>query len=159
MENLSQDLVQGSLNDLHAQHDGFKTRLQEQLTYRPLPCASTDSSPVSTQRVNNIKRKKKARRAYPPADETAADIAETDFREPLQLPQTILTDKNTVETFFKLFDKSQSRGPVDWDDFESSMKWLNFSMLPRKGSVFAFYPPDSMIQVPLTKRPPSSIPD
>lgn len=61
-----------------------------------------------------------------------------------------MTSKDTVEMFSKLFNKTISRSPVDWVDFEAGLARLGFMLLPRTGSVYTFYPPGMMdIQTPL----------
>lgn len=50
----------------------------------------------------------------------------------------------TAAVFSTLFTKSQSRGSVSWAAFEAAMAALGFSVLPRFGSVYTFFPPDSM---------------
>jgi len=51
---------------------------------------------------------------------------------------------STAEVFSTLFDKKQSRGSVNWVNFEAAMADLGFSFMPKFGSVYTFLPPKSM---------------
>lgn len=71
-------------------------------------------------------------------------------------PVTVLRAKrDTVSLFSTLFSRSEARGSVKWAAFTAAMTNLNFSVLPRFGSVFTFYPPAEMsVQQPITLHRP-----
>lgn len=74
----------------------------------------------------------------------------TDLLEVVELYQIIMTDKYTVEMLSKMVHKTISRSPMDWVDFEAGLAKLEFMVLPRIGSIYTFYPPNTMdIQTPL----------
>lgn len=55
----------------------------------------------------------------------------------------------------RLFAKAQARGSVSWELFGSAMAKLGFSVLPKYGSVYTFYPPDGMaVKKPFTIHQP-----
>jgi hypothetical protein len=61
----------------------------------------------------------------------------------------------TFKVFSALFARSQSRGSISWTAFEAAMADLDFSITPKWGSVFTFYPPqDFSVQQSLTLHRP-----
>ncbi|KAI0203362.1 hypothetical protein F4808DRAFT_467419 [Astrocystis sublimbata] len=50
----------------------------------------------------------------------------------------------TAEVFWTLFGKAEARGSIPWANFEAAMAELKFSVIPKFGSVYTFYPTESM---------------
>ncbi|KAJ2978078.1 hypothetical protein NUW58_g7610 [Xylaria curta] len=70
-------------------------------------------------------------------------------------PKPIRVKPATAEVFSTLFDKAEARGSVPWVNFEAALAELGFSVIPKFGSVFTFFPPDDMsIQKPITLHRP-----
>lgn len=58
--------------------------------------------------------------------------------------QTFKVSAATADVFSKLFDKSKARVSVPWTSFEAALAELHFSVVPKFGSVYTFFPPESM---------------
>lgn len=57
-------------------------------------------------------------------------------------PIIFVVRPNTYEVFSTLFSKSKRQGSITWLAFGAAMTELEFSIVPRLGSVFTFSPPD-----------------
>lgn len=51
---------------------------------------------------------------------------------------------STAEMFATLFDRTRTRGSVNWTAFEAGMAEVGFSITPKTGSIYNFVPPESM---------------
>lgn len=125
------------------------------------PKAKTELSPppfneTLSQEVRVQQRRQKAKTrpahssifdATPTTSPTQPEIGET---------QPIFRVKQaTAEVFSTLFSRSESRGSISWAAFEAAMANLKFSVVPKFGSVFTFFPPEDMgVQKSLTVHRP-----
>jgi hypothetical protein len=105
------------------------------------------------KRVEQRRVKEKTRSASQPEAEVNPHIPENE--NTTKEPQPIKVDRHTFEVFTTLFSKSDARGSVNWAAFESAMSKLEFSVVPKYGSVYTFFPPDGMVpSTPLTVHRP-----
>ncbi|KAK4213483.1 ipa protein [Rhypophila decipiens] len=108
-----------------------------------IPFPETDDRPEV--RVQQRRQKEKTR----PTQASFFEIAPTktklvtDELAALSL-QTFKVSAATAGVFSTLFDKSQARGSVPWTSFESALAELKFSVIPKFGSVYTFYPPETL---------------
>ncbi|PLB45801.1 hypothetical protein P170DRAFT_512426 [Aspergillus steynii IBT 23096] len=139
---LYQDLIEDCLSDLAEQYEKIKTKSEQELkAEKPTPSAETSQS--AEDRVQQRRQKEKTR----PPHSSIYDIAtpaETSGTEEQAPPQNFKVDPSTAEIFLRLFNRSQIRSPVSWAAFEAAMGKLGFSVFPKYGSVYTFYPPSSM---------------
>lgn len=139
---LYQDMVTDCLSRIQDQCNEVKAKLAQGLK------AEWSSTPVKTPeptvvRVEQRRQKEKTR----PSHSSIYDIVTPELpspQEPVSLPRTFKIDESTADIFARLFSKSESRGPVAWAAFAEAMAKLGFSISPKYGSVYTFYPPDSM---------------
>ncbi|KAI1738243.1 hypothetical protein F4680DRAFT_426560 [Xylaria scruposa] len=153
--------------------DDCITKLQEQLSaqtqqeaankaakesksgYIPFPL---EAPKAPEARVRERRQKEKTR----PAHSSVYEISSTDLEAvaaapapPPPPPEPFKVKSSTAEVFSTLFSKAESRGSVPWTNFEAALAELKFSVIPKFGSVYTFYPPESMaIQKPLTLHRP-----
>ncbi|KAF2969081.1 hypothetical protein GQX73_g4460 [Xylaria multiplex] len=122
--------------------------------YIPFPPEPPKASEV---RVQERRQKEKTRPTHSSVYEiSSADLEAVATSEaPPPPPEPIKVKSGTAEVFSTLFSKAESRGSVPWANFEAALADLGFSVIPKFGSVFTFFPPDSMVtQKPLTLHRP-----
>ncbi|KAI0097179.1 hypothetical protein GGR51DRAFT_541676 [Nemania sp. FL0031] len=153
------DLIDDCITKLHehlemqAQREAAK-ETDKQAEYIPFP---PEPSKEPSARVQERRQKEKTR----PAHSSVYEITSTDLEAvaAVQAPPSPLeplkVKSATAEVFSTLFGKAESRGSVPWVNFESALAELGFSVIPKFGSVFTFFPPESMaIQKPITLHRP-----
>ncbi|RFU75578.1 ipa protein [Trichoderma arundinaceum] len=136
---LYQDLMEECLADLRTQYQTTKAKL-DKTEYIPLPT----TTPQSVEDIVEQRRHKEKTR---PSHSTIFEIIPTfkALKEEPSQPQQVLKVSATVgEVFYTLFEKSETRGSINWSAFEGAMAELGFSVMPKYGSVYTFLPPDSM---------------
>jgi hypothetical protein len=148
---LYEDLVQDCLALLKSQYEQAKARVEQakakeeqenRMDWIPIPVPPPQPR---EKRVEERRQKEKTR----PAHSSVYDITPA-AAEPAAEPEeaapshTLKVRPSTAEVFSTLFDKKQSRGSVNWVDFEAAMADLGFSFMPKFGSVYTFLPPKSM---------------
>jgi hypothetical protein len=138
---LYQDLIEDSvldIQDYYQQQKNAKTELP------PPPMATIIEITSAKVRVQQRRQKDKTR----PAHSSIYDITPTTTLpaqlETVEMPQIFKVKQATVEVFSTLFSKSKARGSINWTAFESAMADLKFSVLPKSGSIFTFFPPQDM---------------
>ncbi|GAP91817.1 putative ipa protein [Rosellinia necatrix] len=161
LESLYYDLIEDCITKLHeqlaarAERDAkHKARTQTKSEYIPFP-PEPPKSPEA--RVQERRQKEKTRPAQPSAYGITSTNSEPagDAQALLPPPEPIKVKPATAQVFLMLFDRTESRGSVPWIDFEGALAELGFSVIPKFGSVFTFYPPEGMaIQKPLTLHRP-----
>ncbi|KAF6820633.1 hypothetical protein CPLU01_12722 [Colletotrichum plurivorum] len=150
---LYEDLIEDCVSDLDAQYDQVKAKMQKGEDWTPLPIPT--SEPME-RLVEQRKAKEKTRPSHSSAYEIAPAVAATiPATEPATPAQTFKVSASTAAVFQALFNKLESRRPVSWAAFEGAMADLGFSVLPKYGSFYTVFPPDSMtIKKPLTMHRP-----
>ncbi|KAI3320888.1 hypothetical protein HD806DRAFT_524545 [Xylariaceae sp. AK1471] len=89
----------------------------------------------------------------PPKAPEARAVAAT--QPPPPPPEPFKVKSATAEVFSTLFGRSESRGSVPWVSLEAALAELGFTVMPKFGSVFTFFPPQGLaIQKPLTLHRP-----
>ncbi|KAH9888737.1 hypothetical protein F4778DRAFT_773521 [Xylariomycetidae sp. FL2044] len=146
---LYQDLVKECMAQL-------KTQLEQkpaEAEFIPLPAGVPEPPEVIVQQR---RQKEKTRPAGSSTYEILPSAHITASEDPItETPPPFKVKMSTYETFSTLFSKSKARGSVSWTGFESAMGELGFSVLPKFGSVYTFYPPESLgIQRPITLHRP-----
>ncbi|KAK5048624.1 hypothetical protein LTR84_005715 [Exophiala bonariae] len=93
--------------------------------------------------VAERKQKEKTRPSHSSIFEIVAPAEEgLPFEE--ERPAVIKVRASTAGVFSALFAKAEARGSVSWTAFLSAMTDMGFSVRPRTGSVYTFFPPESM---------------
>ncbi|GAW19630.1 hypothetical protein ANO14919_091180 [Xylariales sp. No.14919] len=155
------DLIDHCIARLHEQLTALtqaeavkKTGKEVKSEYIPFPPEPPKAPDV---RVQERRQKEKTR----PAHSSAYEISTIDLeavaatQAPPPPPKPFKVKPGTAEVFSTLFSKAKSRGSVPWANFEAALAELGFSVVPKFGSVFTFYPPDTMAtQKPLTLHRP-----
>lgn len=143
---LYQDLVEDCLVDLQTQYEQAQVRLKEgaKIQVDSLPPPPVTSQPEQ-KRVEQRKQKEKTRPAHSSVyGFTQMDVGLHIEELTLSPPQTFKVSSSAAEVFTTLFTKSLSRGAINWTAFEAAMAELGFSIQPKLGSIYTFYPPDTM---------------
>lgn len=140
---LYQDLVEECFADLQNQYK-LVTEIISQKGKLELPPLATPVSKSPEKQLEERKQKDKTRPSNSAAYEIVPRPDTSIQQESDASPQIIKVCSSTAEAFSNLFQKSQSRGPVSWDAFQAAMAELGFSVLPKYGSVYTFFPPGSM---------------
>ncbi|KAF7539231.1 hypothetical protein G7054_g2345 [Neopestalotiopsis clavispora] len=155
---LYQDLIDECMLGLEAQLKAIlekqeKIQAGKQVTdtqYVPFPVEAPQASEI---RVQARKEREKTRPAHSSVFEIVSSVQPkaTKESEVMQSGSTFKVKDTTFSTFETFLTSSQARGSVSWYNFESAMADLGFSVLPKFGSVYTFYPPPDMnTQRPLT---------
>ena len=139
---LYQDLVDESLALHQDQCERVQAKLAQNSKFEwpELPKELPQSTEI---RVQQRKEREKTRPPHSSFYNAVAPAQSCSPGEPAS-PEALKTDESTAEALSKLFDKSQARGSLTWMGFEAAMAKLGFSVLPKQGSVYTFYPPEGM---------------
>ncbi|KAJ5951150.1 uncharacterized protein N7479_009563 [Penicillium vulpinum] len=137
-----QDMVADCLSGVQEQCEDVEARFAQGLKAEFLS-ALGQSAESTTIRVEQRKQKEKTRPSHSSVYDIVVSTKPASPQEPA-LPQTFNIDDSTAEIFKGLFCKSESRGSVPWVGFTEAMTKLGFSVNPKYGSVYTFYPPESM---------------
>ncbi|KAF4628592.1 hypothetical protein G7Y89_g9563 [Cudoniella acicularis] len=141
MGSLYQDFIESCITNLQERFQQQKAK-SEKHAATPLPAII--KTPSLEVRVQQRRQKEKTR----PAHLCIYDIAPT--AKVLPRPETMekalvfKAKQDIFDTFSTLFSKSDSRGSISWVAFEAAMADLKFSVMPKFGSVFIFFPPKDM---------------
>ncbi|KAK4201207.1 hypothetical protein QBC40DRAFT_339297 [Triangularia verruculosa] len=148
---LYQDTLADCLEDLDIQYQQIKEKLEKKGEPTPFPSSTTETKEA---RIEQRKQKEKTRgtpsSVYEITPHAPSSIA------PAQPPaKPFKVSKATADVFATLFNISEERGTVNWSAFVGAMAELGFSVLPCFGSVYKFYPPETMeVKRPLTLHRP-----
>lgn len=138
---LYQDLVDNCVSQVQTHYEQQKNRVA-QIEKKP---PKTFEDPTSENVVPGVliqqrRQKDKTR----PTDVSPFNITQenTEFTqaETMELSRVFKVNKNTAQVFSTMFAKSEARGSVSWISFETAMVDLGFSVIPKFGSVYTFYP-------------------
>ncbi|KAI1122715.1 hypothetical protein F5Y10DRAFT_286879 [Nemania abortiva] len=153
------DLIDDCMSKLHEDLEA-QTRQEaaretnKETEYTPFPPEPPKGPEV---RVQERRQKEKTR----PAHSSVYEITSTDLQAaaaapaPPPPPEPFKVKPATAEVFSTLFGRAKSRKSVSWANFEAALAELGFSVIPKFGSVFTFFPPEGMaIQKPLTLHRP-----
>ncbi|KAF4974893.1 hypothetical protein FZEAL_8259 [Fusarium zealandicum] len=139
---LYQDLVEECMSDLQTQYEQAKARTEKDANSAPPPPLFTPQP--QEERVESRRQKEKTRPSHSSAYELTphADADASPAEEPAAPTQAFKVSPSAAGVFSNLLQKSQSRASVGWTAFEAAMTELGFSVLPKFGSVYTFYPPE-----------------
>ncbi|KAK1752278.1 hypothetical protein QBC47DRAFT_328954 [Echria macrotheca] len=150
---LYQDLILDSLAELERQHQEAKSKSARTELPPPAPLVIPEQP---EERIQHRREKEKTRptasKVFEITPSTKSPEVEKSAEDGVVTPK-LEVKPATAQVFATLFDKSRARGSISWADFTAAMTALKFSVIPKLGSVFAFYPP-SADQKPLTLHRP-----
>ncbi|KAL5600476.1 hypothetical protein FOVSG1_008288 [Fusarium oxysporum f. sp. vasinfectum] len=142
MGSLYQDELEKAFRNVEEQYQHAKDKANKDSKVAFIPI---DTTPVDAkERIETRRQKEKTRPehsslyAITPITDSLGD------KEATKPAQPVKVSSSTAEVFAALFDKTQSRGSVNWSSFEAAMSELGFSVLPRFGSVYTFRPSEDM---------------
>jgi hypothetical protein len=139
---LYQDLIEECFVEIERQSQLVKNRTEQKEPVEVAPTPTLVPEPQE-KRVEQRKQKEKTRPSHSSVFEIIAPLEEEESLEEEQ-PILIKVRASTAEVFSALFAKAESRGSVSWMAFVSAMTDLGFSIQPKAGSVYTFFPPESM---------------
>lgn len=139
---LYQDLIEECFVEIKRQSQSVKNRTEQKEPVEVAPSPTPVPEPQE-KRVEQRKQKEKTRPSHSSVFEIVAPPEEEKSLEEEQ-PTIIKVRASTAEVFSTLFAKAESRGSVSWMAFASAMTDLGFSVQPKAGSVYTFFPPESM---------------
>ncbi|RVX73553.1 hypothetical protein B0A52_02441 [Exophiala mesophila] len=136
---LYQDLIEDCFVEIERQFQLVKIQ-KESAEVAPI------SSPVPDPQEKRVEQRKQKEKTRPSHSSVFEIVAPSDEEESLEQEQPIIIKvrASTADVFSKLFAKAESRGSVSWVAFASAMTDLGFSVQPKAGSVYTFFPPESM---------------
>ena len=146
---LYQDLIEDCV--LYLEHQLELANAKAPKTEVPAPSFVIPEKPE--ERVQQRKEKEKTRPSVPSTFEIAPPRLEAKTSEPTKATssQIFKVKSDTAKVFSTLFAKSVARGSVSWTAFTTAMAEIGFSIMPKFGSAFTFFPPQSMdVQKPFT---------
>ncbi|KAL2065142.1 hypothetical protein VTL71DRAFT_4283 [Oculimacula yallundae] len=152
LETLYEDLIEQSLENLHAYHIQQQTKTAQNKTalqpYVPIVGTSTPAERIEQRREKDKSRPAHSSFFYAPVvpiEEPQEEVA----------PLILKVKQNTFNTFSILFSRGVARGSIHWTAFEAAMVDLGFAVVPMFGSVYTFSPPAGMgVQKALTVHRP-----
>ncbi|CVL06140.1 uncharacterized protein FMAN_03873 [Fusarium mangiferae] len=142
MGSLYQDELEKAFRNVEKQYQQAKDKANKDTKADFVPIETT---PVDAKERIEIRRQKEKTR--PEHSSVYAITPTTDspeHKEATKPVQPVKVSSSTAEVFATLFNKTQSRGSVNWSSFEAAMSELGFSVLPRFGSVYTFRPSEDM---------------
>ncbi|KAI6355304.1 hypothetical protein MCOR25_008239 [Pyricularia grisea] len=128
---LYEDLIEDSFSDLENRYHEAKAKLKPNAGQRwvPLPVSSTQPPEL---RVEYRKGKEKTRPSHSSAYEITPQSAPAEDEATTTTPTQIFkVSSSAADTFWRLFDKSQSRSSISWTALEAAMAELGFSVMPK----------------------------
>ncbi|TLD34354.1 hypothetical protein PspLS_01215 [Pyricularia sp. CBS 133598] len=140
---LYEDLIEDSLADLKNRYHEAKEKLQPHTDQKWVPLLLSSPQPPGL-RVEYRREKEKTRPSHSSAYEIMPQPAPAEDEAKTTPAQIFKVSSSTADTFWKLFDKSQSRSSVSWTAFEAAIAELGFSVMPKFGSIYTFLPPESL---------------
>ncbi|KAI1748624.1 hypothetical protein F4782DRAFT_542671 [Xylaria castorea] len=152
-------LVDDCITELHqqlkAQHKAIENATKDiKNQYIPFPPEPPKTHGVG---VHERRQKEKTRPAHSSVYETSSTDREAiaPTAAPPSPPEPFKVKPATAELFSTLFSRAESRGSIAWVNFEAALAELKFSVIPKFGSAYTFFPPESMaIQKPVTLHRP-----
>jgi hypothetical protein len=157
---LYQDLIDDCIKSLQDQlkaQDQLKTDVESNAKseYIPFPPEPPKAPEARVQERRDKEKTRPAQSCVYEISSSADSKAIAATQVPPPPPEPLKVKSATAKVFSALFDKSESRGSVPWISFEAALAELGFSVMPKFGSVFTFFPPPSLVtQQPLTLHRP-----
>ncbi|KAK0714406.1 hypothetical protein B0T21DRAFT_415643 [Apiosordaria backusii] len=146
---LYQDTVADCLEHLERQCQQVKEKMERKDEPTPFPSSTTETTEA---RIEQRKQKEKTRGTPSSVYEITPHTPSPPAKPPAK---PFKVSKATADVFSTFFNSAGERGTVNWSSFVGAMAELGFSVLPRFGSVYSFYPPETMeVKRPLTLHRP-----
>lgn len=138
---LYQDLVDDCVSQVQTHYGQQKDRVAQ---IRKKPPKTFEDPAYETMGPDILiqKRRQKEKNQFTdifPYDLTQDNI-ESAQAGTVELPRVFKVNKNTAQVFSTMFAKSEARGSVSCNSFETAMVDLGFSVIPKFGSVYTFSP-------------------
>ncbi|KAI3575581.1 hypothetical protein IWW34DRAFT_703859 [Fusarium oxysporum f. sp. albedinis] len=142
MGSLYRDELEKAFRNVEEQYQQAKDKANKDSKADFIPI---DTNPVDAKERIETRRQKEKTRPEHSSLYTITPITDSlGDKEATKPAQPVKVSSSTAEVFATLFDKTQSRGSVNWSSFEAAMSELGFSVLPRLGSVYTFRPSENM---------------
>lgn len=132
---LYQDLNEECLSNIQNQEQSVKGPAVNDASFR------IAESPDLVGRVEQRRQKHKTRPVHSPVSNISPAIAIAPEAERTRISPIFKVKPDTYTVFSTLFSGSTSRGSISWAAFGAAMTDLEFSILPKTGSVYTFAPP------------------
>ncbi|CZT47251.1 uncharacterized protein RSE6_07791 [Rhynchosporium secalis] len=142
LETLYEDLIDQCMEDIHRYHEQQQTKSAQKMTV-PQPYVPVTEISSSAERIEQRREKDKSRPAHSSFFHASVIPAEELEEEEVE-PQVFRVKQDTLNTFSVLFPRDGKRGSIHWTAFEAAMADLEFSAVPKFGSVYTFLPPAGM---------------
>jgi len=137
---LYQDLIESCMSDITKSYQRQKAKIKQKANPE-LASPSINNTPTAELIVQQRREKEKTRPAHSSIYDIAPPAARlTTGAETAQSPPIFKVKSSTLEVFSTLFSKTEARGSVTLTAFEAAMADLKFSVMPRTGSVYTFFP-------------------
>ncbi|KAF4959532.1 hypothetical protein FGADI_1599 [Fusarium gaditjirri] len=142
MGSLYQDELEKAFQDIREQYQKAKDKANKdsKADFVPINTVAVDTK----ERIETRRQKEKTRPDHSSVYAITPITDSLEDKEATKPAQPVKVSSSTAEVFATLFDKTQSRGSVNWSSFEAAMSELGFSVLPRFGSVYTFRPSEYM---------------
>ncbi|KAI1029335.1 hypothetical protein LB504_010779 [Fusarium proliferatum] len=142
MGSLYQDELEKAFRNVEEQYQQAKDKANKVTKADFVPI---DTTPVDAkERIETRRQKEKTRPEHSSVYAITPTTDSPEHKEAINPVQPVKVSSSTAEVFATLFNKTQSRGSVNWSSFEAAMSELGFSVLPRFGSVYMFRPSENM---------------
>lgn len=142
MGSLYRDELEKAFRNVEEQYQQAKDKANKDSKADFIPI---DTNPVDAkERIETRRQKEKTRPEHSSLYAITPITDSLEHKEATKPAQPVKVSSSTAEVFAALFDKTQSRGSVNWSSFEAAMSELGFSVLPRFGSVYTFRPSENM---------------
>ncbi|KAF5641243.1 hypothetical protein F25303_6949 [Fusarium sp. NRRL 25303] len=142
MGSLYQDELEKAFRKVEEQYQQAKDKANKVTKADFVPI---DTTPVDAkERIETRRQKEKTRPEHSSVYAITPTTDSPEHKEAINPVQPVKVSSSTAEVFATLFNKTKSRGSVNWSSFEAAMSELGFSVLPRFGSVYMFRPSENM---------------
>lgn len=143
---LYQDLNESSLSEVQKQYRAQKEEDVRVELQRPVP-----EEPSKEERIEQRRQKIKTRPPHSSVYSITSALEKPKDLLPEVPSSPIKVSLESFEVFQTLFTKSESRGSIRWTAFQSALSELGFTIEPRCGSLYTFFPPkEDASKIPIT---------
>ncbi|KAG4274524.1 hypothetical protein FPRO04_09191 [Fusarium proliferatum] len=142
MGSLYQDELEKAFRNVEEQYQQAKDKANKDTKADFVPI---DTIPVDAkERIESRRQKEKTRPEHSSVYAITPTTDSLEHKQATKTAQPVKVSSSTAGVFATLFNKTESRGSVNWSSFEAAMSELGFSVLPRFGSVYTFRPSEDM---------------
>ncbi|KAB8207493.1 hypothetical protein BDV34DRAFT_191805 [Aspergillus parasiticus] len=137
---LYQDLNEECLSDLQNQAQQQKEK-NEKIVQAELASPIPDA-PNREIQIEQRKEKTKTRPPHSSVYSIAPTAAPATEPEPAAPSQAFKLKPSSLEVFSTLFSNRRPRSSITWAAFQAAMAHMQFSVVPKTGSIYTFSPPE-----------------